>query len=104
MIQALVKDWHSGTSVPVLASRFHNSLVDMILNRCISIREKYNVNTVALSGGVWQNRFLFTHSVDRLQKSGFRVLHHHQVPTNDGGLSLGQAAIAAHAYQDSLNK
>jgi len=104
MLEALLKDWYSGTDVSILASRFHNSLVDMVLNRCISIREKNDINTVVLSGGVWQNRFLFTRTVDKLQKSGFKVLRHHRVPTNDGGLSLGQAVIAARTYQNSLNK
>jgi hydrogenase maturation protein HypF len=104
MLEALIKDWYSGIPVPVLASRFHNSLVDMILDRCISIRENQGITTVVLSGGVWQNRFLFTRTFERLNKSGFKVLHHHQVPANDGGLSLGQAVIAAHAYQISLNK
>jgi hydrogenase maturation protein HypF len=102
MLEALMQDWYSGTPVPVLASRFHNSLVNMVLDRCKSIRESQGINTIAMSGGVWQNRFLFTRSINSLKDSGFNVLYHRQVPTNDGGLSLGQAVIAAHAYQNLM--
>jgi hydrogenase maturation protein HypF len=52
------------------------------------------VKKVALSGGVFQNRVLLEEVVSRLQKAGFRVLTHRHVPANDGGLALGQAAIA----------
>jgi hydrogenase maturation protein HypF len=48
---------------------------------------------VALSGGVWQNRTLLVKSYKKLQSAGYQVLLHHQVPANDGGLSLGQAVI-----------
>jgi hydrogenase maturation protein HypF len=56
---------------------------------------------VALSGGVFQNRILFERVLAGLQAKGFKVLTHSQVPTNDGGLSLGQAAIAAARLLDS---
>jgi hydrogenase maturation protein HypF len=52
------------------------------------------LNTVALSGGCFQNRLLLNLSVSRLEEVGFRVLLHRQVPSNDGGVSLGQAALA----------
>jgi hydrogenase maturation protein HypF len=50
---------------------------------------------IALSGGVWQNRYLFEHTLINLERSGFRVITHHQVPTNDGCIALGQAVVAA---------
>ena len=53
------------------------------------------IKTIALSGGVWQNKVLLEQVVGRLQQSGFTVLTHRHFPTNDGGLSLGQATIAA---------
>jgi hydrogenase maturation protein HypF len=59
------------------------------------LRDRTGVPVVALSGGVFQNLLLLTRTVDRLQANGFRVLTHSRVPTNDGGISLGQAAVAA---------
>jgi hydrogenase maturation protein HypF len=49
---------------------------------------------VVLSGGVWQNRYLFRHTVTALEAQGFEVLTHTRVPSNDGGISLGQLAVA----------
>ena len=91
----MLKDWRNGVSIPILAARFHNSIVAGTLEVCSQIRNKKGNKIVALSGGVWQNRYLLEGSVRVLKKAGFEVLLHHQVPTNDGGISLGQAAVAA---------
>ena len=61
---------------------------------CILLREKYSINTVALSGGVFQNNFLITNCYNKLIEQNFNVLTHNQIPTNDGGISIGQLAIA----------
>jgi hydrogenase maturation protein HypF len=66
---------------------------------CEKIRDHTGVNTVALSGGVWQNRFLLEQSLQRLRSSHFDVLIHRQVPANDGGIALGQIMIAAQALK-----
>ena len=63
----------------------------------MKIRESTGLNTVALSGGCFQNRLLLTKVMDRLESGGFKVLTHRQVPCNDGGISLGQAVIAGAA-------
>ncbi len=68
---------------------------------CQRIRHQTGLATVALSGGVWQNRFLLEKSVKQLQSAGFDVLLHRHVPANDGGLALGQAMIAARVYRSS---
>jgi len=94
VLEALVADWRAGLSLPRLAARFHNSLVQLILDLCQAIRSDTSASTVAFSGGVWQNRFLLEHTLPVLQLAGFRVLIHRQVPANDGGLALGQALIA----------
>ena len=60
---------------------------------CESLRADPRLDTVALSGGVFQNALLLTRCLDRLQPAGFTVLTHRQVPPNDGGISLGQVAI-----------
>jgi hydrogenase maturation protein HypF len=67
----------------------------MIVDVCKTIQQQKAVHTVALSGGVWQNRYLLENTCQALDKAGFKVLTHHQVPANDGCIALGQAMIAA---------
>ncbi|MBQ7265527.1 MAG: carbamoyltransferase HypF [Firmicutes bacterium] len=74
-----------------LSYRFHAVLSDMVAEACKIIREKYNINTCALSGGVFQNKLLLRLCVERLESKGFKVLIHSLIPPNDGGLCLGQA-------------
>ena len=93
--QAMLKDWRAGVHQPVLAARFHNSLVELNLQLCRQVRAGTGAGVIALSGGVWQNRILLERTILRLESAGFRVLIHHQVPANDGGIALGQAMIAA---------
>ena len=99
--QALLKDWRAGASQPVLAARFHNSLVELNLELCSRIRKQTGAKVAALSGGVWQNRVLLENTILRLESAGFQVLIHHQVPANDGGIALGQAMIAAKTLENS---
>lgn len=99
MWQALLGDLILKTPVPVIAARFHKGLAIVIvrmvdkLSRYESVEEP--VRTVALSGGVFQNAVLMEQVVKRLRALDFTVLTHRQAPTNDGGLALGQAAVAA---------
>jgi hydrogenase maturation protein HypF len=93
--QAMLSDLRAEVSLPVIAARFHNSLVELSAELCAAVRSITGINTVALSGGVWQNRFLLEHSLRRLANHGFQVLVHRRVPANDGGLALGQALIAS---------
>jgi hydrogenase maturation protein HypF len=95
LIRALVEDLRAGVTVPVIAARFHNALADVVLAVCQRLRDEHDLSTVALSGGVFQNSLLMTGVLDRLEHHGFEVLTHRQVPCNDGGISLGQAAVAA---------
>ncbi len=69
--------------------------MDVTARMCAEIRANTGVHTVALSGGVFQNVLLTTRLVDALEEDGFSVLTHSRVPPNDGGISLGQAAVAA---------
>jgi hydrogenase maturation protein HypF len=94
LIRALAEDLQAGVPAAVLAGRFHNALADLVAAVCRQLREQYDLSTVALSGGVFQNALLLTRCIDRLEADGFLVLTHRQVPANDGGISLGQSAVA----------
>jgi hydrogenase maturation protein HypF len=99
MWEALLDDLLRGTPVPVVAARFHKGLAIAVVRmvECLAdlLTGSADTRSVALSGGVFQNRVLFEQVVTRLEAAGFRVLTHRQVPANDGGLSLGQAVVAA---------
>ena len=95
LLRALVADQRAGVDPAVIAARFHNGVADTIVACCATVRDDTGLATVALSGGVFQNALLLRRTVDRLRHIGFRVLTHRRVPTNDGGISLGQVAVAA---------
>jgi hydrogenase maturation protein HypF len=95
LIEALLADRQAGTSVAEVAYRFHATVAEMLSAVCERIAGETGLQTVALSGGCFQNRLLLALTVPRLQERGLRVLLHRQVPCNDGGISLGQA-VAAH--------
>jgi hydrogenase maturation protein HypF len=95
LIRAIVDDICSGIPRDVIAARFHNTVAARIVATCMSLRDETGLRTVALSGGVFQNLLLLNGVVDQLEARAFTVLTHRQVPCNDGGISLGQAAIAA---------
>jgi hydrogenase maturation protein HypF len=95
LIRAVVDDLRCGEPIPAIAARFHNAVADAVTNTCARIREQTGIGVVALSGGVWQNLLLTTRTMNSLRARGFRVLTHSRVPCNDGGISIGQAAVAA---------
>ena len=94
-VEALVTDVLAGVPIPTISAKFHNGLAGLALEICQNLRSARELEQVAMSGGVWQNITLLRRTLSLLQGDGFVVYIHHQVPTNDGGLSLGQAAIAA---------
>ena len=87
-----------------LAYFFHKALVDMIVIACCYQRTRCDVNVVALSGGVFQNLLLLRLVDDGLEREGFKVLKHGVIPTNDGGIALGQAAAGIAALEAKNNK
>ena len=95
IIDAVARDCRSGISPAVISARFHNTLVDLFVAVCRELRTRTGITAVALSGGVFQNDRLLAGFADALAREGFEVLSHRQVPANDGGLSLGQAVVAA---------
>lgn len=99
MIQAIVSDIQHGVSTAQIANRFHRSIVELLAMACMEAREQTALNTVALSGGVFQNRLLLELLVARLEVLDFQVYVNRRVPPNDGGLSFGQLAVAAARLQ-----
>jgi hydrogenase maturation protein HypF len=95
LLHAVIEDRTDGVPAPVIAARFHHGVAALIEAGCLLMRERYDLGTVALSGGVFQNLLLLNATVARLEARGFRVLLHSRVPCNDGGISLGQAVVAA---------
>ena len=86
--------WIRNGGPSLIAARFHNGVAALIEDGCVLARERHGLDTVALSGGVFQNLLVTERAAARLEARGFRVLLHSRVPCNDGGISLGQAVVA----------
>ncbi len=95
MIRGIVKDLGTGGSVADISAKFHRTLVCLFADLCAVIRKERGLDRVVMSGGVFQNAILLTGLTAELRKRSFTVFSHRLVPTNDGGLALGQAAAAA---------
>lgn len=101
LIHAVVEDLQNGVAREKIAARFHHTLVEIFIMAAGAARAATAINRVGLSGGVYQNALFFHRMLARLQAEGFEVLTHQQVPTNDGGLALGQIVIAGAVAQQS---
>lgn len=95
IVAAVLEDLQAGEPQPAIAARFHQTMAEVVAGVCEKIREEGGPRKVALSGGVFQNRLLLERSLHELRAREFEVLWHQKVPTNDGGICLGQAVIAA---------
>jgi len=95
LVRAVVADLRAGTPVPMIAARFHTGLNDALAAAAVRAAADTGLDVVALSGGVFQNLRLLNGLSARLTAAGLRVLVHSRVPCNDGGISLGQVAVAA---------
>jgi hydrogenase maturation protein HypF len=94
-VEALVADVLAGVPLPKISARFHNGIANVLRVATSEIKKQTGIQKVVLSGGVWQNITLLRRTLSLLGSDGFKVYIHREVPTNDGGLSLGQAAVAA---------
>jgi hydrogenase maturation protein HypF len=100
-LRSLVEDIRRETTPAVVSAKFHNTLAEALLAMAKAARESTRLEIAALSGGVFCNRYLLNRLTARLQQEGFTVLWNREVPSNDGGIALGQAAIAAHILKSS---
>lgn len=91
----ILKDLRSNVPVGVISARFHNTLLALMLDLAKRLRKAHGVNKVVFSGGSFQNRYLLENGLQMLRSQGFEVFAHEKVPTNDGGIALGQLAVAA---------
>ncbi len=94
LVKQIVSDVMAERSIQKISRDFHASLVDLFTTLCKKVRKETNICKVVLSGGVFQNAILLTGLSHALENEGFAVFSHQQVPTNDGGIALGQAAVA----------
>jgi len=94
-IKQLVSDVQNKVDAGIISAKFHNTISEILLGFAIVYRSETDLNTVALSGGVFCNRYLTNRLIKQLKQNDFSVLFNREVPSNDGGISLGQAAIAA---------
>jgi len=94
MVRGIVQDLNRGLSPSCISGKFHRTVARLVVETCKRIRLDTGLDRVVLSGGVFQNTLLLTLVFDLLEEAGFEVYTHHLVPTNDGGISLGQAVVA----------
>jgi hydrogenase maturation protein HypF len=95
LIRAVATDARNGVEARTIARRFHTTVVELAAQTCVALRRRGAPEDVVLSGGVFQNALFLREVTFRLTREGFRVYRHQLVPPNDGGLSLGQLAVAA---------
>ncbi len=93
LIRAIANDILDGLTLSEISRRFHATLVEGLVDLAGKVRRQYRIDSVALSGGVFQNQLLFENVIPALERADFEVYTHSQVPTNDGGIALGQALI-----------
>ncbi len=99
MFEALVGDVRQGLSAGAISRRFHNGLVEVFSRLGTLLRQRTGIERVCLSGGTFENVYLVERLMARLETDGFAVFTHTEVPAGDGGLSLGQAMVAAHRFR-----
>lgn len=101
-VKEILKDRFSKVDMSLISLKFHNTIAQVTIDICKLIREKYMINEVALSGGVFQNTYLLTKIKNTLISENFKVHTQKNIPTNDGGLALGQLIIANELIEESL--
>jgi hydrogenase maturation protein HypF len=96
LFEAIVRDLAAAKSAPVISQRFHDGLIAVFVRLANLIRQRTWLEQVCLSGGTFHNKYLLENLMARLRAEGFEVFAQSEVPAGDGGLSLGQALVAAH--------
>jgi len=100
-IKEIVQDIFNKIAPSIISAKFHNTIINVIFAASSTIRNRYDINSVVLSGGTFQNRYIAENVEKKLNDNGFNVITHSQVPSNDGGIALGQLSIAAKRRENS---
>lgn len=95
-VTAMVEDVRRNRRLEVISATFHNTMADII----VQVAQRLGEDTVLLTGGCFQNQTLTERTIERLRAAGFTAYWHHSIPTNDGGIALGQIAAAARARRE----
>jgi len=95
MFRKIIAEMNAGISVSIISARFHNTIVRVILSTAVALRDETGIRSIVLSGGTFQNRYLLSETIAGLEQAGFLVYTNAAVPVNDGGIALGQLAVAA---------
>jgi len=95
MIAAIIADCGAGVAISQIAAKFHNTLTEII----VTVAQRTQLRRIALSGGCFQNKYLTERTISRLRSGGFLPYWHHQIPTNDGGIAVGQLVAAARSLE-----
>jgi hydrogenase maturation protein HypF len=103
IFEGILSDLERGTPTSTSAGRFHLTVAAMIEEVLRRLRDETGLNRVALGGGTFMNRLLFRLLRQKLEEAGFQVLYHRKVPTNDGGVSLGQVYIASEVIRENVS-
>lgn len=98
MVLAIIQDWRDRVSTNLIAATFQNTLIDAL----VTLAQRFQIDHIALTGGCFQNRDLLERAIDRLTRNGFSPIWHHHIPTNDGGIAVGQVlgALRQLDYKD----
>lgn len=94
IIFGILQDKLSKIDSGIISAKFHNTVISLTLDLCCKLREQTGISEVALSGGVFQNTYILEKLIEVLEKNSFTVYSHSSFPTNDGGIALGQIAVA----------
>jgi hydrogenase maturation protein HypF len=104
LFESIVRDLEQGKPASVISQRFHDGLIECFVRLANLIRQRTWLDQVCLSGGTFHNSYLLEKLSTRLTAEGFQVFTHSEVPAGDGGLSLGQALVAAHRLRERTPK
>ena len=94
-IEQIVNDIKNNTPLHKISTKFHNTVIEVILQTIAKISRQHNIKKVALSGGTFQNKFITENIEQKLTQKGYTVYSQSKIPANDGGIALGQLIIAA---------
>ncbi|WP_156782341.1 carbamoyltransferase HypF [Geosporobacter ferrireducens] len=95
ILMGVLKDIEDELSPSAVSAKFHNTIGNVTLEMITRIKERYHINNIVFSGGVFENIYLLSYVVKGLKKRDYDVYYHQQIPTNDSGISVGQLGIAA---------